>query len=161
MRTKALRLSLAGMIPLVLCGMAQARHVTHPVTPQNIESQPYAFSVQVKDAGEFKEFEIRIKPASGKTPPGPAARGDLRIAKISKQQVEVPPLTMVNYKGDITFTFKIPIQYLDWAHFTYTESSEGPFPVPGDYWVFDLSEFVAAAKAKSEKESRIPKPKFD
>ena len=159
MNTKAIQLSLAVMIPLAMCGIAQGRHVTHPVAPQNIDTLPYAFSVQVKDAGEFKEFEIRVKPAAGKRNPGLGARGDLDIAKVSKQQVEVPPLTMVKYKGEITFTFKIPTQYLDWAHFTYTESSEGPFPVPGDYWVFNLDKFASVANAKPGKENTIPKPK--
>jgi hypothetical protein len=146
-------------LPVLLAqvGPVAGKHATHPVTPENIASQPYAFTVKVRDIPKsdkgkvmagVKEFEIRMERKAGKQGPGAAARGDLSLAPIGDTAAPVPALTMVKTDGVITFTFQIPAKYVERASFTYTESSEGPFPHPGDYYVFDLKKFVSAKKAE-------------
>ncbi len=146
----------AGLL-LGLANAAHARHVTHPVTPQNMEQQPFAFTVGIKEAdppikasdkpaaekAAVKIVEINVRPKAGKLRPRPAARGSLTVGQLDKAAPAIPDLTTVRHAdGSLTFNFRINPKDLERAHFTYTESSEGPFPVPGDYWVFDLKEFA-------------------
>jgi hypothetical protein len=128
---------------LLIGGQAFARHVTHPVTPANIDKQPYAFAVKVKDASDMKEFEITVKPAKGKRT-ALAPRGILSLPP-RRANHATPPLTQVTSSEGITYTFRLAPRDVDGTSFTFTESSEGPFPDPGDYWVFALRDFATAA----------------
>jgi hypothetical protein len=122
---------------------ALARHVTHSVTPQNIDKQPYGFTVSVKDAppakgapgGAMKEFTIEVRKAT-------APIGDLNIGG---GRIGVPSVTMVKKEDVATYTFAIAAEQVNRAWFTFTETPQYPqmpFARPGDYYVFDLKNFV-------------------
>jgi hypothetical protein len=156
---KRLCLFLAGAIFLTTGGRVLARHVTHSVTPANIEKQPFAFTVKVrdvgqlkgksKDAGQLKEFEIRVERAAGKRDPSPSASGSLSIADITRKEIPVPAVTLVKSEGVLIFTFQISPELLNRAQFTFTDTQEDwrhPFPSLGDYWEFDLNKFVGSPK---------------
>lgn len=151
------------ILPLIN-GHVLARHLSHPVTPENIDRQPYAFKVKVTDAGERQEFEIAVGQQAGKCTPGRAAWGDLNVVQFDEKKITVPPLTMVKANGKISFAFQIPPKFLDRAQFTFSEASDDPFPSRGDYYVFDLKKFVPppgqdAGKGRSTKPA-LPKPIF-
>jgi hypothetical protein len=156
---KKLTLFLAVAILLVVGGQLLARHVTHPVTPENIEKQPFAFTVQVKDVVtkdkdkkdkvEFKEFVVTVKQKAGYLAPVSSATGKVTIAGSGKNTAAFSPVTKVESLGVQTYTFRLSPSDLDRAYFTFTETPEDvrvPFPFPGDYWVFDLSKFVGSPK---------------
>jgi hypothetical protein len=130
-------------------GQVLARHVTHPVTPQNIEQQAFAFTVRVKAVGEFEEFEITVGKKVGKLPPAGSATGSVVIDARGKTKAAFPAVTrVVQSNGVQTYTFQVARSDLDRARFTLTETPQDvrtPFPYPGDYWVFDLRHFVASA----------------
>jgi hypothetical protein len=138
-------LVLAAVVPLALGGQALARHVTHQVTPKNIDEQPFAFSAQVKDIAKLKEFEIVVKQKPNHSGPITSATGTVEIAPRDKKKAESAIITRVETDGVQTYTFRVSPSDLDRAHFTFTETPQDPripFPFPGDYWVFDLSEFA-------------------
>jgi hypothetical protein len=130
-------------------GQALARHVTHPVTPQNIDQQPFAFTVRVKDVGGLKEVEITVRQKPGKRAPDRTASGEVVLEASGKKKGELPPITRVLADGVQTYTFRVAPADLDRAQFTFTETPQDvrvPFPFPGDYWVFDLGDFAGSAK---------------
>jgi hypothetical protein len=140
---------LALVMLLVLGGPAFARHVTHPVTPKNIEKQPFAFAVHVKDVGELKEFEITVRQQSGKPAPIDSATGSVAFVARGKKIAALPTITRVQANGVQTYTFRLSPSDVDLARFTFTETPQDwqrPFPSPGDYWVFDLRDFVGGPK---------------
>jgi hypothetical protein len=140
---------------------AFARHVTHPVTPANIEQQPFAFTVHVSDVGEFKQFEIAVRPKAGGREPAGSATGSVVIAG-GKKPPMFPAVTRVQCKGTQTYTFQVPASDVERARFTFTETPQSaliPFPSPGDYWVFNLSDFVGSRD--TPKKGRLPSPKFE
>jgi len=149
MNMKTFPICVAAAILLAIAGQALARHVTHPVTPKNIDAQPFAFTLQVKDVGELKEFEITVKQKAGQRAPVGTATGRAVIDASGKKKPASPAITKVQSDGVQTYTFRLSASDLDRAHFTFTETSQDariPFPSPGDYWVFDLSDFVSSAK---------------
>jgi hypothetical protein len=155
---------------------AFARHVTHSVTPANIDKQPFAFTVRVSDVGEFKQFEIAVRaslaspsingqPGRGSKTGGReatgSATGSVTIAG-DKKPAGFPAVTRVQCKGTQTYTFRVPAADVDRAYFTFTETPQDvrtPFPFPGDYWVFNLSDFVGSREAP--KKGRLPSPTFE
>jgi hypothetical protein len=137
---------LALAILLALSGQAHAKHVTHSVTPENIDKQPFAFTVKVKDVGELKEIEITVRKQTGKSAPVRSATGSVTIIASGKQPATFPAVTKVQADDVQTYTFRVSASELDRARFTFTESPEAEFPSPGDYWVFHLSDFVGGAK---------------
>jgi hypothetical protein len=142
MNVKRFPLFLAVATLLVAGGQAYARHVLHPVTPKNIEKQPFSFTVNVKDVGQLKEFEIRVAPKAGRRPVA-SATGELHVAVASKRVM--PTVTRVAADGVLTFTFRVTPEELDRAQFLFTETPQDvrtPFPFPGDYWGFLLKDFV-------------------
>jgi hypothetical protein len=155
---KKMQMLVAVAILLAAGRDALARHVTHPVTPRNIEEQPYAFAVKATDAVQDKEFEIKVKQKLRELPPGASARGTLAIGQIGKKGVAVPPVTMIRSGGEITFTFVISPDYLDRASFTFTETPDDPrqpFPFPGDYYVFALADFVSSPDQAPKPHDRL------
>ena len=141
-----------------------ARHVTHEVTPQNMDKQPYAFAVTVKDVGDAKEFTIRVN-FKGAKALGPEATGWLNMAQIGRKTVPIPSMTTVRSDGQITFTFQVPEKYVERVGFTFTETPQNPrqpFPFPGDYYVFNLEDFLPAAStaAPEKKVTPAPRPRF-
>jgi hypothetical protein len=149
MNMKKLPLALAVAILLGVGGQVLARHVTHPVTPANVDEQPFSFTVQVKDVGELKEFEITVKQKAGKSAPVGSATGSVVIDACGKKEAAFPAITRVQSDGVQTYTFRLSPSDLDRAHLTFTETPQDvrtPFPSPGDYWVFDLSNFVGNPK---------------
>lgn len=149
MNLKHISLFLAVAVLPAVGGQALARHVTHPVTPQNIDQQPFAFTVRAKDVGEFKEFEITVRQKAGKPAPVRTATGELVLDARGGKKAESPPVTRVLADGGQTYTFRVAPADLDRARFTFTETPEDvrvPFPFPGDYWVFDLGDFAGGAK---------------
>jgi hypothetical protein len=150
MNMKNIHVLLAVGALAVFGGQALARRVTHPVTPENIDKQP--FTVKVKDVGQFKEFEIEIKQKAGKaTHLLAAGRGSLQIAQIGKKKIASPPVTLVQSTEKVTFSFQISAGQLDRAYFTITAASDDPFPSNGDYWVFSLEDFVSDKDGGSKK----------
>jgi hypothetical protein len=173
---KAISTFCAVAVLLALGAPAFARHVTHPVTPANIDQQPFAFTVHVSDVGEFKQFEIAVRPTlaspsingqpgrGSKTSDREAtgsATGSVTIAG-GKKPAAFPAVTRVQCKGTQTYTFQVRAADVDRAYFTFTETPQDvrtPFPFPGDYWVFNLGDFVGNREAP--KKGRLPSPKFD
>jgi hypothetical protein len=148
MNLKRRALILAAMIPLALGGHALARHVTHKVTPKNIDEQPFAFSVQVKDVAQLKEFEIVVKQKPNHLAPITSATGTVNIAPRGDKTTPSPAVTRVQADGVQTYTFRVSPSDVDRAYFTFTETPEDPripFPFPGDYWMFDLSDFAGTS----------------
>jgi hypothetical protein len=146
-------LIIAVAIVLVMDGRVHARHVTHRVTPANLDKQLFSFTVDVKDAGQAKEFKITVKQTI--LHPGllGSATGTVVIDPCGQKKAAFPAVTRTQAEGVQTYTFRVPVSDLDRAHFTFTETpqnSRTPFPFPGDYWVFDLKDFVPKAK-KSDK----------
>jgi hypothetical protein len=136
-------------ILLAFAGQALARHVTHPVTPKNIGQQAFSFTVQVKDVGEFKEFEITVKQKSPKPAPIASATGNVVIEASGKTKAAFPVVTRVEAGGVQTYTFRLSPSDLDRSRFTFTETPQDmriEFPSPGDYWMFDLNDFVASPR---------------
>jgi hypothetical protein len=150
--------------------LVRNRHVTHQVaakniakqphqvTPKNIGEQAFAFSVQVKDVRgkdergkgviAFKEFAIVVKQKQGGRAPG-AGDGSVVVNARCDTQASVPDITRLTSRGVQTYTFRLTPGEVERAHFTFTETAQNvltPFSGPGDYWVFDLSDFVGRAK---------------
>jgi hypothetical protein len=147
MSMKYLTVLIALALLLAVCGDVLARTVTHPVTPKNIYKQPFSFAVQVKDAGELKEFEITVRQHAGKLAPVDSATGSVEIAACGDRTG--PTITRVQANGVQTYRFRLSPCDLDRAHFTFTETPQDwrhPFASPGDYWVFHLSDFVGSPK---------------
>jgi hypothetical protein len=147
MRSFALLLAVAAL-PAV-AAPAFARHVTHPVTPQNIGEQPFSFTVHVKDVEGLKEFEVVVKQKPGQRAPADSATGSVVVEACGKKPAVFPAVTRVQSGGAQTYTFRVPPPDVDRTRFTFTESPQDartPFPFPGDYWVFDMSEFVGSPK---------------
>ena len=148
MNLKRRALVLAATVFLALGGRVLARHVTHQVTPKNIDSQPFAFSVQFKDVPQLKEFEIVVRQKANHPAPTVSATGTVDIAPRGDKKAESPAVTRVQADGVQTYTFRVSLSDLDRAHFTFTETPQDPrvpFPFPGDYWVFDLSQFAGTS----------------
>lgn len=125
-----------------------ARHVTHRVTPSNIDKQSFAFTVQAKDVGQLKEFQITVR-QKAHPGPGDAATGSVVIRPSGDQQAAFPLVTRVRSDGMQTYTFRLSPSDLNRASFTFTETPQDwkrPFASPGDYWVFNLSDFAANPK---------------
>ena len=142
---KTVPLCLAVAVLLAVGGQALARRVTHPVTPNNLDKQPFAFTVQVKDVGGLKEVEITVRQKAGRSAPAVTASGSVVIYPRGPKQGASPALTRVLDNGVQTYTFRVAPADLDRTSFTFTETADNwrtPFPYPGDYWVFDLRNFV-------------------
>jgi hypothetical protein len=149
MSAKNYPLCLAVAVLLAVGGRALARHVTHPVTPENLDKQPFAFAVQVKDAGEMKEVEITVRQRPGKRAPAVSAWGIATLAPRGEKQAASPAITRILANGVQTYTFRIAPSDVERATFTFSETPQDvrtPFPFPGDYWVFDLKRFVRSPK---------------
>jgi hypothetical protein len=149
MNRKNFALCLAVAALLAVGGQVFARHVTHPVTPKNIDQQPFAFTVQVRDVGQLKEVEFTVRQKPGKLAPVISATGWVTINPRDKKQVASPAITRVWDNGVQTYTFRVSPSDLDRASFTFTETPQDvrvPFPYPGDYWVFNLRIFVGSPR---------------
>jgi hypothetical protein len=146
---KKLPLLLAVGVLVAVGGYALARHVTHPVTPENFDKHPFAFEVQVKDNGENKQIEIAVRQKTGHPAPVGSATGKAVINPRGKKEPAFPTVARVQLEGVQTYTFEVPKADVDRAHFTFTETPDDPlvpFPSPGDYWVFDLSDWVNSVR---------------
>jgi len=143
MKNSPLVLALAML--MAVGGQVLARTVTHPVTPKNIDQQPFSFKVQVKDVGELKEVEITVKQKAGKPAPVNSATGSVVIVACGKKQAAFPSVTRVESNSVQTYIFRVSPSDFDRATFTFTETPQDrrtEFPLSGDYWVFNLSDFV-------------------
>jgi hypothetical protein len=134
-----------GMAVLLVLGRsALARHVTHPVTPQNLDNQFFSFTVEVKDVQGLKEVRVTVQKQAGQRAPAEAASGRVELRR---PQAAVPAVTRVQAGGVQTYTFRLPPADLEGAYFVFTETPQEvrtPFPYPGDYWTFNLTDFVSA-----------------
>jgi hypothetical protein len=142
---RKLTLVLAVATLTAVSGQVLARHVTHPVTPQNINEQLFAFTFRIKTVGQLEEVEITVRAKPGKLPPVASATGSVLINASGKKKAAFPTVTRVESNGVQTYTFRVSPSDIDRAHFTFTETPQDArteFPFPGDYWVFDLSKFV-------------------
>jgi hypothetical protein len=149
MNIKSLPLFLAVAILVTFSGQALGRHVTHRVTPKNIDEQPFSFKVQIKDVEQLKEVEIVVKQKAGKPDPVVSATGSVVVGERGNKKAASPAITRVQSDGVQTYTFRVSPADLDRTYFTFTETPQDartPFPFPGDYWVFDLSDFVGSPK---------------
>jgi hypothetical protein len=147
--TRTLPLCLAAAVVLAAGGQALARRVTHPVTPKNIDQQPFAFTVQIKDAGQLKEVAITVRQKPGRPAPLNTANGWVVISSRDNSKATAPALTRVWDNGVQTYTFRVSPSDLARTTFTFTETLQDwrtPFPYPGDYWVFDLRNFVGSPR---------------
>src|SRR5262245_61238078 len=151
-RTLLLCLAAVGVLAagvLAAGGQEFARRVTHPVTPSNLDKQPFAFTVQIKDVGGLKEVEITVRQKPGHRAPASTASGSVVINPRGPKPVASPALTRVLDNGVQTYTFRVAPADLDRATFTFTETAEDwrtPFPYPGDYWVFNLRDFAGSPR---------------
>jgi hypothetical protein len=149
MKSKTLPLFFAVAVLLMLCDQVLALHITHLVTPKNIDEQSFSFTVQARDVGEWKEFEITVRQKAAHHAPVDSATGKVMIGPSGKKQAAFPAITRVLSDSVQTYTFRLSPTDLDRATFTFTETPQDwrrPFAAPGDYWVFELSDFVASPR---------------
>lgn len=129
---------------LTLDGSALARHVTHTVTPQNLDEKFFSFAVEVKDVEGLKEVRVTVQKQAGHRAPSASASGRVGLRR---PKATVPEIVRVEADGVQTYTFRLSAADLEGASFTFAETPqdvESPFPYPGDYWTFNLSEFASA-----------------
>jgi hypothetical protein len=149
---------------LGFAGDVLARHVAHPVTPQNIDQQSFAFTVQVSDVspparrqepgsapaeGALQEITITVKRKPGNRAPVASASGTVHVDPCGDNKAYVPRLTRVLENGVQTYSFRVPQADLGRTHFKFTESPDSlttPFPSPGDYWQVNPRDFAPKAK---------------
>jgi hypothetical protein len=148
MKSKCYIWFLASVMLLMLSGQVLARRVNHDVTPANIGKLPFSATVNVKDAGQLKEFEITIKGVQGNLfrPPSPGSW--LMIPNDGKAGT-TPAVTKVEKNGNTTFTFQLTAEQVERARFCFVEDAEDwnqPFPAKGDYYQFILKEFKGKSK---------------
>ena len=153
MNAKTMTRAAAAGLVLILTGVVYARHVTHPVTPQNIDQQPFGLSVIIKDAPPpkagapgkgvpaTKEVEITVRAKSGGAP-NRALHGRLTLNPLGHDSVKSPPVTIKQTDAATIFTFSLAADEALRAYFTLTESGDEPFPSPGDFWIIDLKIFA-------------------
>jgi hypothetical protein len=140
---------------LAVGGQAYARHVTHQVTPETIEKQPFVFVVQVKDVlikkndsdetAKWKKFEITVKQKAAHPAPVVTATGHAMVLPTAGNKATFPTVNRVEGNGVQTYTFRVAPYDVDRASFTFTETPQDPmvaFPSPGDYWLFNLGDLV-------------------
>jgi len=140
------QLVLGTAILLVLGGSALAKHVTHPVTRQNLDKQFFSFALEVEDVEGLKEVRITVRKQAGQRAPAESASGYVRMPR---PKAAVPAVTRVQADGVQTYPFRLPPAEFDGARFVFTETRQDvrtPFPSPGDYWTLDLRDFVPAPK---------------
>jgi hypothetical protein len=159
MNRLSLGLALAAL--LAVSEHALARHVTHRVTPENLDKPfaPFTFTVQVKDAGELKELVITVKAKARTTAPIFSGTGFVTIAPRGQKKAEFPAVTRIQANGVETYSFRLSPADVDRALFTFSETAEDwrtPFPYLGDYWVFHLRDFVTSDAQRGERK-QIPK----
>jgi hypothetical protein len=143
---KKFHLGVGLVVLLTLGGAAPARHVTHPVTPQNRDKQFFAFAVAVKDVEGLKEVRVIVHNQAGQRPPAGSASG---WVEVRRAKAEAPTITRIQAAGGQTYTFRLTPADLEGATFVFTEAPRDvrvPFPSPGDYWTFNLSDFVTTPK---------------
>jgi hypothetical protein len=131
-----------------LCPPALARHVTHAVTPANINRQPLSFTVNVKALGDSKEFTITVKGAVGGPNMRSSPSGWAELKPAPRKQPTGIAVTQTSSEGSLVYTFRILNADVERAEFTFTETPQDPrvpFAGPGDYWFFDLSAFAKVA----------------
>lgn len=149
---KSLSIMLASVLALGLTASAHARAVSHEVTPQNIDQQPYGFKVSVKPPGDVMDFEIRVAPKL--QIPGAAENGSLTVSACGKKKVATPTLTIVKTAEALVYTFRMTNRDLDRATTTFTYA----VPTPGDYYRFNLDDFLPAEDIPPAKPTDGPKP---
>jgi hypothetical protein len=148
MKSKYIKLLLAGLTLLVLSGQVFARRVNHNVTPTNIGKLPFSAAVKVKDVGKLKGFEITIKGVTGNLFRPSSPGGCLEIPNDGKPAA-TPAVTRAEKDGGITFTFHLTAKQVERARFAFVEDAEDwkqPFPVKGDYYQFILKEYRRGTK---------------
>ncbi len=148
---------LAVAVVLACCRQVSARTVSHEVTPKNLNEQPYAFKVTIKQSGDAKEVEIRVATKSGGAPTGAGENGSLSVSTCGKKKpVETPPLTIVRTAQALVYTFRISNRDLERANVNFTFA----VPDPGDYYQINLDDFLPAEETPTNP-TDLPKPKFD
>jgi len=148
MKSKYIKLLLAGLTLLVLSGQVFARRVNHNVTPTNIGKLPFSAAVKVKDVGKLKGFEITIKGVTGNLFRPSSPGGWLEIPNDGKPAA-TPAVTRAEKDGAITFTFQLTAEQVERARFAFVEDAEDwkqPFPAKGDYYQFILKEYSGGTK---------------
>src|SRR5262245_13202441 len=131
---------------LVMGGSALARHVTHPVTPQNLGKQFFSFAVEVKDVEGLKEVRVIVQKQASQRAPAESASG---WVEMRGPKAAVPAVTRVQAEDVQTYAFRLSPADLEGARFVFTEARQDvrtPFPSLGDYWTIDLTNFVATPK---------------
>ncbi len=149
MSSKSYLWLLATAMLLVLTGQVLARRVNHDVTPANIAKLPFSATVQVRDAGKLKVYEITIKGIKANLVRPLSPGGWLELPSEDKPGA-APGVTKVEKDGTITFTFQLSPGQVERARFDFVEDLEDwnrPFPTKGDCYQFLLKEF----KGKSRK----------
>jgi hypothetical protein len=134
---------LAGVMLLVLSGQVLARRVNHDVIPANVGKLPFSATVNIKDAGNLKEFEITLSGVQGNLFRPSSPGGWLTIVNEDRPGA-APAVTKVDKGGAITFTFQLTAEQVARARFGFVEDVEDwnrPFPARGDYYQFMLKEF--------------------
>ena len=148
MKSKYIKLLLAGLTLLALSGQVLARRVNHNVAPANIDKLPFSAAVKVKDLGKLKGFEITIKGAVGNLFRPSSPGGWLEIPTHGNPAA-TPAVTKAERDEAITYTFQLSAQQLELARFGFVEDAEDwmqPFPVRGDYYQFILKEYSGGTK---------------
>ncbi|HKD35993.1 MAG TPA: hypothetical protein VKB78_04305 [Pirellulales bacterium] len=149
----------------VIVSDVAARAVSHQVTPKNIDEQPFAFKVTVKGVNDEKlgpsmDFEIRV--SRKLLAPGPGENGSIDVVSRCHRKVEsalkiaTPSLTIVKSDDALIHTFRISDRDLDRAvaHFTYA------IPDPGDYYQFNLHDFLPDDGGSTAKTTAEVKPQI-
>jgi hypothetical protein len=151
---KPLSFFLGTMVLMSAAGPAMARAVSHEVTPDNLKDQPYAFSVTFKDAGDAKDFEIRVGPKPAGVLPGAGENGSLSLSPCGKKNVKTPAITIVRADDTLIYTFRVSNRDLDRSIAVFTFA----VPSPGDYYQLNLDDFLPQ-ESSDERPAPQPEPR--
>lgn len=108
---------LASIATLMFNGTVGAHSVWIEVTPNNIDQLPLAFTVKAKEQKEDKEFEITVKPKTGKLQP--ARFFEPRFSKLPDDpKFAAPAVKRVDRESEsVTFAFQVPKNELNGVKF--------------------------------------------
>jgi hypothetical protein len=120
---KHITLALTVAITLVVAGEVSAKSVWIDVTPDNIDHQPLAFTIHIKDVKEGKQFEITVKPKVGKLPPARFLEPRFNNLRDDPKITE-PTVKRVDREGEsVVFSFQISQKDLEGARFSVWKMS--------------------------------------
>lgn len=123
MRLKTyLLLSLVAVVLAVAMRQTYAIWVETQLTPQTADGRRLLFTVKTKDVDDLKQFEVSIKPKTGKLSPVLTAR--LHLVD-SQMKIASVPVEETRADGKVTYWFRIAPRLLANSKFEFGEHGYG------------------------------------